>query len=533
LKQQPEKQRERRHETPPSSEDNVGGAENEQPAALAGFRERVLAFGRVKRDIAALVEREHDLLIVGGGIYGAAACWDAAQRGLRAALVEKADFGSGTSWNSLKTIHGGLRHLQRLELGLLRESVRERRALQRIAPALVRPLPFLLPTYGHGPRGREAMAVGLRLYDLLAWDRNDGLPEPDRIPRSRMLAASEVRERVPGIDAKGLTGGALWTEAQVLDSERLLLAFLRAASEAGALVANAVEATGLLRSGARVTGVSARDHESGDALALRARVVLNCAGPGAVGLLRRAGLERPRVPLLRAWNFVLRRAASPQLAVGGRGDGRYLFLVPWRGVSIVGTDYESADAPGDPKRQQRFLEAVQRAFPWAGISADDVALLHAGLVPGERDASGLWSHSLVTDHAEDGAPGLITAVGAKYTTARSVAERAVSLAFRNLGREAPPCRTAFTPLAWARPADAALERQVETAVREEMALTLADVVLRRAPLAGVGASGAEIETALAVTARERGWSSERADEERQALAHALRAHAPSLLYNPR
>ena len=500
---------------------------------MPGFRERVLAFPRVKRDIAALVEREHDLLIVGGGIYGAAACWDAAQRGLRTALVEKADFGCGTSWNSLKTVHGGLRHLQRLELGLLRESVRERRALLRIAPGLVRPLPFLLPVYGHGQRGREAMAVGLRVYDLLASDRNHGLPEPEHIPSSRMLSAAEVRERVPGLDAEGLSGGALWTEAQVQDSERLLLAFLRAASEAGALVANAVEVTSLLRDGARVTGVAARDHDSGDELALRARVVLNCAGPGAVGLLRRAGIERPRVPLLRAWNFVLRRSVGPPTALGGRGDGRYLFLVPWRGVSIVGTDYESADGPGDPRRQQRFLEAVQRAFPWAHIVAEDVALLHAGLVPGQRDASGLWSHSLVTDHASGGVPGLISAVGAKYTTARSVAERAVDLAFRSLGRAAPACRTAETPLAWARPADGSLERQVETAVRDEMALTLADVVLRRAPLAGAGAAGAELETALAVTARERGWSRERADVERQALAHALRAHAPSLLYNPR
>jgi glycerol-3-phosphate dehydrogenase len=114
-----------------------------------------------------------------------------------------------------------------------------------------------------------------------------------------------------------------------------------------------------------------------------------------------------------------------------------------------------------------------------------------------------------------------------------VAERAVSLAFRSLGRAAPACRTAETPLAWARPADGSLERQVETAVRDEMALTLADVVLRRTPLAGAGAAGGELETALAVTARERGWSRERAEEERDALAHALRAHTPSLLYNPR
>jgi glycerol-3-phosphate dehydrogenase len=378
------------------------------------------------------------------------------------------------------------------------------------------------------------MAAGLLMSDLLGADRNQGLPEPDRIPRSRMLSPAEVREQVPGLDGGGLSGGALWTDAQVQNSERLLLAFLHAAADAGAVIANAVELSGLTRSGSRVTGATARDHESGDELSLRARVVLNCAGPGAAGLLRRAGIDRPRVPLLRAWNFVLRREVVKQRALGGRGDGRYLFLVPWRGVSIVGTEYESAEAPGDPSRQQRFLEAVQRAFPWAGLTPEDVSLLHAGFVPGERDAAGLWSHSLLIDHErEHAAPGLISAVGAKYTSARAVAEQAVDLAFRRLGREVPACRTATTSLPRARPAEGTLEQQVEVALRDEMALTLADVVLRRTELASAAAPGAEVETVLAVMARERGWTAERAADEREGLAQAMRSHAPTLLYNPR
>ena len=146
----------------------------------------------VKRDLASLANREHDLLVVGGGIHGAAAAWDAAQRGLSVALVEAADFGSGTSWNSLKTIHGGLRHLQRADIAGLRESVRERRALLRIAPAIVRPLPFLVPAYGHGLKGREALAVAVCLNDLLSRDRNDGLREDRRLPGPRVLSPMEV-----------------------------------------------------------------------------------------------------------------------------------------------------------------------------------------------------------------------------------------------------------------------------------------------------------------------------------------------------
>src|SRR5262245_51969267 len=127
----------------------------------------------MNRDLGALTAREHDVVVVGGGIHGVATAYDAAQRGLSVALVEASDFGSGVSWNSLKTIHGGLRHLQRADLGQARESMRERRALLRIAPEIVRPLPFLVPTYGHGLRGREAFAMALRLHDLIGFDRNE------------------------------------------------------------------------------------------------------------------------------------------------------------------------------------------------------------------------------------------------------------------------------------------------------------------------------------------------------------------------
>ncbi|HWW93867.1 MAG TPA: FAD-dependent oxidoreductase, partial [Vicinamibacteria bacterium] len=175
----------------------------------------------MKRDLGLLAAREHDLLIVGGGIYGVAAAWDAAQRGLDVALIEGEDFGAGVSWNSLKTIHGGLRHLQRADVGQMRESLRERRALLRIAPELVRPLSFLVPAYGHGIRGREALAAGLWLFDLLGRDRNRGLAPDQRIPPARSLSRRAVLEMIPALPERGLTGGALWTDAQVSSSERL------------------------------------------------------------------------------------------------------------------------------------------------------------------------------------------------------------------------------------------------------------------------------------------------------------------------
>ena len=484
----------------------------------------------MKRDLAALSAREHDVLIVGGGIYGACAAWDAAQRGLTVALVEKADFGGGTSWNSLRTIHGGLRHLQRLEVGLLRESVRERRALLRIAPALVRPLAFLAPTYGHGLRGREALAIGMLLNDALSRDRNQGLAEAERIPPARMLSAAEVQARVPGIPAAGLRGGALWTDAQAIDSQRLLLAFLHAAWDAGAVLANGVRVEALRREGSRVVGVDAVAGPSGERLAVRARVVLNAAGPGIPGLLKRAGIEKPRVPLLRAWNLVLRRAVAPGLAVGALSKGRYFFVVPWRDQSIVGTDYEAADRPGDPDRVQRFFGDVQAAFPWAGLLPEDVALVHVGLVPGERDASGLWSRSLVVDHeSESGAPGLISMLGAKFTTARAVAEKALDRAAFRLGKPMA-CRTATTPLRRAIPLQGTIHEQIRFVLDEEMPLGLADVVLRRLDLAAAGVpENGEVERVLAVLADALGWDRERCEAERQDLQQALAPHVPRLL----
>lgn len=473
----------------------------------------------MKRDLGALTGREHDLLVVGGGIYGVAAAWDAAQRGLAVGLVEAHDFGSGTSWNSLKTIHGGLRHVQRAELGLVRESVHERRALLRIAPDLVRPLPFLVPAYGHGRRGIEALAVGLLLSDLVGHDRNRGLPPDRHIPSGRILSRREVLDLAPGVAAPGLTGGALWTDAQVSSSERLILGFLHAAASAGAVIANRVEAAAFLRSGSAVKGVRAREVLGGAEIDVRARLVLNAAGPGMDGLLRLARISRPPVPLLCAMNLVLARSFVTRCALGAVSGGRYLFMVPWRDRTIVGTAYAPADDPRKGDGVDAFREEVGRAYPWAGIERADVTLVHRGLVPG-RSADALWTRPLLLDHERiDGVPGLVSLQGVKYTTARGVAERAVDLVVKRLGLPASPCRTAVTPLPGARALDGPLEERTRRAVHEEMALGLGDAVLRRLDLGTAGPpQEADLEAVTRTMASELGWTEDRVRTERQALA---------------
>ncbi len=484
----------------------------------------------MRREIAALAAREHDLLVVGGGVYGAAAAWDAAQRGLAVGLVEREDFGAGASWNSLKTLHGGMRYLQKGRLLRLRASARERRVLLSIAPRLVRPLPFFVPTYGHGLVGREALAIGLLLNDMLTCDRNRGLPAEQQIPAARTVGRDEALNLLPGLARPGLTGGALWHDAQAVSTERLTLAFVHAAADAGALCANHAAAVGLLRSAGRVAGAVLRDSLAGREYEVRARVVLNAAGPWVDDLLVSAGLALPRAPLLRARNLVLRRAPSVPFAVGGRSAGRFLFVVPWQGRTIVGTSYEpAASKPSDPFA---FLAEAARAFPWAGLEARDVSLVHEGLVPGRGSASGLSIHPRVHDHeVENGLPGLISMQGVKYTTARAVAEQAVDLAARRLYRRLRPCRTAVTTLLRAGPLEGPLEERTRVAIREEMALTLADAVLRRLDLGTDGApSGPDLDRVACAMAAELSWDEPRLRLEREALAQAYassRGTAPS------
>jgi glycerol-3-phosphate dehydrogenase len=208
--------------------------------------------------------------------------------------------------------------------------------------------------------------------------------------------------------------------------------------------------------------------------------------------------------------------------VGARSGERFLFVVPWQGRSIVGTSYEPADAP--PSDPLLFLDEAARAFPWAGIERSQLALVHEGLVPGDPGPGGPWTRSRVVLHsAGNGGAGLVSLLAAKYTTARAVAERAVDLAFERLARPRVASRTAVTPLPKARPLEGPLEERARAAVREEMALTLADAVLRRLDLGTAGPPPAEELVVVSRTlSRELGWDAAREEAERASLAAFFR-----------
>jgi len=424
----------------------------------------------MRRRPEALTEREYDCVIVGGGVCGMSLAWEAASRGLTAALVERGDFCHAASANSLKVVHGGIRYLQHGDLYRIRESSEERSSLLRIAPHLVRPMPIVVPTYRGLLRGRTAMRAALVLYDLLTFDRNRGIRDPrNRVPRGRLLSRQACVELFPDLDQPELTGAALFHDGQMYNPTRLALAFLRSALAAGAAAANYVEARGYLRRGDRVVGIRARDLIAGSDLEIRGRVVLNAVGGWTPGLLESLALSRPTRPSFsRDACFIVPRRLTGDHALAVQGatsdpdallsrGARHLFLVPWRDCTLVGVWHVVYE--GDPDRYavsaeelQGWLDEVNAALPSLRLRLDDVSLWNAGLVlfgrnePGARDLS-YGKRSLIVDHERrDGLGGLITVIGVRYTTARGVAARAVDLALRRLGLGARPSATDRTAL---------------------------------------------------------------------------------------
>lgn len=426
----------------------------------------------MKRDLKRMSSERYDLLVIGAGIYGATIAWDAALRGLKVALIDKGDFGGATSANSLKTIHGGLRYLQQLDLLRMRESIRERMVLMRIAPHLVHPLPVLMPTYGYKLKSRPALLAALLANDIVGFDRNRLSDPQKRIPNGHTMSSRELKELIPGYDKHNLNGGALWFDCQCVNTERLLLAYVISAAKKGANAANYVKATGLLLEGARVTGIRAQDVMTGDYFDIRSRLVVNESGPWVDEVLSGLNGRSPRRRFIRstAMNLVVNRKVADRFALGLSGpfrhvfaDGsesngfRILFFSPWRGRTIIGTNHRPyAGGAREYKITEReildFLADVNRAYPAAEIRRDEVAFFSGGFLPmkGIHPRTGevqLVRHYKIHDHAlQDGIEGLITVVGVKYTTARDVARRTVDLIAARIGQKTAPSRTATTPL---------------------------------------------------------------------------------------
>ncbi len=494
----------------------------------------------MRRDIARLADTRFDLLIVGAGIYGACAAWDASIRGLSVAVVDQGDFGAATSANSLRIVHGGLRYLARGAFARMRESIRERSTLLRIAPGLVEPLSVLVPTYGGAGRGRIAHAAALALNDLASWDRNRYL-DPDRvIPRGRLVSREECLRLFPWFEAEGLSGGAMWHDAQLRHPERLTLSFVKAAGDGGAVAANYLRVQRVLTDHGVVQGARALDCLSGAEFDIRARAVLVAAGPWTRDMVATATGITGVKPARRAMGLnlvIARRLADVAFGVRSRsgrredpvgGGGRFLFCAPQGKGTLLGTWY-TPDASDAREARDRGVSALLGEFndacPGLALSPGDVVRsqwgwlpLKGGSEPGRPDA--LAERPRVADHGRQGVRHLLSVEGVKYTTARLVAEQAVDKVFASLDRTRPTCRTAELRLpgaedrAAAQPGAMPAREAIVQAVREEMAVTLTDIVFRRTALGAIpGPDRAAVEAAARMAGPELGWDSLRQEAE--------------------
>jgi glycerol-3-phosphate dehydrogenase len=559
----------------------------------------------MKKNLRDMKGKEYDLIIVGGGIFGACAAWDAASRGLKVALLDKKDFSHATSANHLKMVHGGIRYLQHGDVIRVWESVRERTALLKIAPHLVRPLPIVMPTYGHGKRGKAVLGVGISLYDLLTLDRNRRIADKGRrIPGGRLISRQEALKCFPGIEQRGLTGAAVFYDAQMYSPPRIAISFLRSAGSAGADIANYMEVTGFLKCDGRIAGVGARDLLSGESLEVRGKMVLNTAGPWAASLLE-TGMDlrlAPKPVFSRDVCFVVSRRLSREFALAcqtrtqdadailSRG-GRHLFLAPWRDFTLIGVwhgVYKGApdEVTVTEEELQAFLDETNAAYPGLSLRREEVTMVNFGLILFEGNQKGsdeisFGKRSILIDHEKTHhVKGLVTLIGVRATTAREMAEKAVSLVFRKLGRRPPDSKTETAPIFGGRienfddflgrvvgqrphgldreSLDAlirnygseypgvlkyidenpelaqrlgnstVLKAEVVHAVREEMAEKIGDVVFRRTDLGTGGHPGEKALLACArLMASELGWDEDRVRDEINELGNEFLLHHSS------
>ena len=389
-----------------------------------------------------------DVIVIGAGINGAGIARDAAMRGLKVLLIEKGEPGEGTTVASTRLIHGGLRYLEHFEFGLVRESLREREILLRIAPHLVRPLAITIPIYKQSKRGWLTIRAGMILYDLFSWGKS--------LPRHRMLSRAETLKQLPGLNPDGLAGSALYYDAQVEFPERLVMENVHSARKSGAEVLTHTRVTNLAVEDGKVSGVEfVGDGQTGFA---EAAVVINAAGPWIDFVLEHVAAKSPKlIGGTKGSHIVVPPfpgAPANAIYVEARSDGRPIFIIPWNKLYLIGTTDVRFEGDPDEVRCEPWeidylLSETNLALPGAHLTRDNIVDTYSGVRPlpvtSDKDEQSITRRHFIRQHPQ--LPNLLSIVGGKLTTYRSLAEECVDLIFQKLGKDSPPCRTATEVLA--------------------------------------------------------------------------------------
>lgn len=424
----------------------------------------------LQRDLQDLTSNRFDVVVIGGGITGAFLALEIASLGLSVALIEKGDFGAATSSASSKLLHGGIRYLQQGLLHKVRESAFERVRFQNLAPHLCCYVPFIVPAYRGLRKSKALLRAGMYVYEAICLGQNRQLRDRSRyVPRSRSISRDEMRALLPNFPHDHVTGGIVLYESHMYSSERMTLAVLESAAGHGAVLANYVRAESLLNGGKRVFGVRAVNVMDGTHLEIRASLVVNASGPW-IPHFNKAAMNRRlnRVvtthfkgahivtrPLTAGHAIVLPTQRGNQGMIG-RG-GRHIFVIPWREHSLIGTTYGPFNGDLDDVRTSEddiaaLIEDVNGAFGAPILDRSDVLYAYAGLYPLVADVvnplvyQGTGKYQIVDHSRADGVEGMVSVFGAKFTTARLLAERAMTVIACKLKRNLGKCQTRETAL---------------------------------------------------------------------------------------
>jgi glycerol-3-phosphate dehydrogenase len=437
------------------------------------------------RNWQTLEKTPFDLIVIGGGSNGAGVARDAALRGIHTLLIDKDDFGGGTTGWSSRLIHGGLRYLEYLEFNLVRESLREREILLRVAPHLVQPLPLLIPIYAGGSRRFWEIKAGMILYDLLSWDKS--------LPPHQMFSVQECRQLFRHLNPVGLKGAAHYFDAQVVYAERLCLELILAAQALGATALNYVKVTQIYHQGERVTALTCADQLTGTLHTLPvspSAVVVNTAGPWVDQVLHNSqptAISQDRKIGGTKGSHIIVDAfpGAPQTAlyVEAAADHRPFFILPWAHQYLIGTtdiryrgDLDRVKA--EDAEIDYLLAETNRVIPCAQLTRTDIRFTYAGVRPlpasaGQKTGRITRSHSLY-DHTQEGIDNLISLIGGKLTTHRQAAAEIVDAVLQKQGYSPIPCLTKQSLFPGAIALNDAL---LATLIRQYQTLVHRDVIL--------------------------------------------------------
>lgn len=462
----------------------------------------------ILRNPEVAASSNYDLIIIGGGIYGAMLSLEASLRNLRSLLLERDDFGGATSYNSLRIIHGGFRYLQSFDLRRFYESVGERRWFLQTFPDLVKPLSCLMPLYGQGLKQPAVLAGALAVNDLLSCDRNRQLRRDRQLPSGAIISPQEVVQRFPQVDPQELKGGAVWFDACLPDSQLVMMQVLRWANQLGAITLNYTEAEEILLEGERVAGVRAKDKVANTSYEYRAPVVVNAAGAWSQQLAERfdpsIGSNNMATPIFRpslAWNVLFDRQALSDYALAispKKTAAQTYFLHPWKGRLLAGTIHNPWRAAVDVRPQpselaiEDFINDLNLAIRDLNLKPSEVVRILAGILPVKQTGGiELASREVIWDHGRQGGlKGFYSIAGVKFTTSRLVAEKTLKTIFPTClparNKNTMPPKDQITrgqfDYDWFPGEDSAWLQPLKKIVVEEAVVHLDDLVLRRTSL---------------------------------------------------